>query len=749
MGVNGIYGLSGSGLDIDSMVKVGMMSKQNEYDKMAQKYTKNEWMKSAYIELSSSISTFNLTKLSDYKMSSSMSAKSATSSSDAVKATASGSAEFRTHSVEVTNLVSNAALVGTNKMQRYAITSGTADQSSIKLADVLFNNLTKVNTKDDNDNDVIKVYGQVAAVKMTADGRTTSSAWHDDDNRSITNPYTLGKTNTQPDFDTAVWSATSAKTGTFTADGDFSTNEVTWYNDSDNFRYDDASNSWQEKVLVTDSNGDPVLDANDEQQFTWVSFDPDFNRNATWDYSTNNRFTATNGFYTDAVTWTTTSPDWIKESGTNNYSKIGDVIADDTTVAFEFKISDGTNSATISFSYEKLLGLNGETEATFYDLADAISKAVDDDTGAKLNIKASYDADYDRFSFYNTENGSGNDIKITLGNDAGVWNDPRASLVTRNFFNNMGLYQSVNGKLVGYDKTVDATEDDNNALLFKLGADNTFEGQDATIKIDGMSYKSSDNKITKDGITYEAVDETTSPARVSVSQDVDAIVDKVKSFVEDYNKLLSSLYAKYDEKPDSNYKPLTQAQKDAMKDEQVEKWEEKAKKGILYHDQTIGKIILNMRSAVSNQIELDDGSTISAYNIGISTVAGNIKGQIQFDETKLRAALAEDPDAVYKVFASLDANDNTNAEKMGIAQRLGDVFTAATKSIRTRAGSSTDVTEDSDLNNLLRQLQTKMSNFKKMMDAFEDKLYKKYDSMESMLAKLGTQLNFISGAGQG
>ena len=37
MGVNGIYGLSGSGMDIESMVKVGMMSKQNEYDKMAQK----------------------------------------------------------------------------------------------------------------------------------------------------------------------------------------------------------------------------------------------------------------------------------------------------------------------------------------------------------------------------------------------------------------------------------------------------------------------------------------------------------------------------------------------------------------------------------------------------------------------------------------------------------------------------------------------------------------------------------------
>ena len=35
------------------------------------------------------------------------------------------------------------------------------------------------------------------------------------------------------------------------------------------------------------------------------------------------------------------------------------------------------------------------------------------------------------------------------------------------------------------------------------------------------------------------------------------------------------------------------------------------------------------------------------------------------------------------------------------------------------------------------------------MNSFEDALYKKYDAMESTLAKLGTQLNFVMGnAGQ-
>ena len=617
MGVNGIYGLSGSGLDIESMVKVGMMGKQNEYDKMAQKYTKNEWMKSAYIELSNSISTFNLSKLSDYKMSSSMNVKTAVSSNPAIKATAGAGANVMSHRINVDKLAANAYLVGNDKVSRK---NTSASSDSIKIADAIFKGNMTQNAATSNQVDV--TYGS-----------------------------------SQPGG--SVFHATFNKT--------------------------------------------------------------------------------------------------------------------DTAIAFT--ISDGSGkSKDISYTYGDLFG-----GKTFNDLVSEINNAG-------LNIKAAYDSVYDRFSFYNSEGGETNTIKFTLnsadnygdygtrtqkavyGNDGNPVIDANGNPVTtyvknadgsydvddlagdadlnkriaalnaRDFINNLNLKQSINGVTGSSNFTVTASSTANNGIT----------GVTGSVRIDGATYDTTDNKVNANGIVYDvSAASVEATSTVTVSQDVDAIVDKVKSFVEDYNKLLSSLYEKYDEKPDSNYKPLTQSQKDAMKDEQVEKWEEKAKKGILYHDQTIGKIILNMRSAISNQIELSDGSTMSSYNIGISTVAGNIKGKIQLDEEKLRTALANDPDSVYKVFASLDADDNTNTAKMGIAQRLGDVFAAGTKNIRTRAGTSTDVTEDSDLNNLLRQLQTKMSNFKKMMDAFEDKLYKKYDTMESTLARLGTQLNFISGVGQG
>ena len=53
---------------------------------------------------------------------------------------------------------------------------------------------------------------------------------------------------------------------------------------------------------------------------------------------------------------------------------------------------------------------------------------------------------------------------------------------------------------------------------------------------------------------------------------------------------MKKLYEWYDEKPNSDYKPLTSTQKEGMKDEQIEKWEEKAKAGLLYHDKTLYSI---------------------------------------------------------------------------------------------------------------------------------------------------------------
>ena len=67
------------------------------------------------------------------------------------------------------------------------------------------------------------------------------------------------------------------------------------------------------------------------------------------------------------------------------------------------------------------------------------------------------------------------------------------------------------------------------------------------------------------------------------------------------------------------------------------------------------------------------------------------------------------------------------------------------KLIKNRAGTDDTANDDSDLGQLMRNLQTRMSDFKKLLDSFEDKLYKRYDAMEVALSRLGVQMNYITG----
>jgi len=138
MGVNGIYGLSGSGLDIESMVKVGMMGKQNEYDRMYKKQTRAEWQKEAYADVYKNINDFNTSKLTDYKLQSKMSAMTAsTNNSTAFSVSANGAAVAMSHKVEVKSLSSNAYLMSASAISR----ASSAKSDSINLKDSMFQSI--------------------------------------------------------------------------------------------------------------------------------------------------------------------------------------------------------------------------------------------------------------------------------------------------------------------------------------------------------------------------------------------------------------------------------------------------------------------------------------------------------------------------------------------------------------------------------------------------------------------------------
>lgn len=590
MGANGIYGLSGSGLDIESLVKMGMMNKQNQYDKMYQTQLKQTWVKEAYNTVYTDVKAFK-ESMSTFKMQSNMSAMQASSSNnDVVSVTANGAAAAMNHKITVEQVASNAYLMTANgkKIDR----ANTSAANSAYLKDVLF--------------------GEEPTKTTGTDGQT----------------YYQFK-NTDP-------------------------------SKQDTFKGSDVAISIEvQDGKDVDSDGKPV-------------------------------------------------------------------------------------TRKVEFTYDQIFN----DKKTLNDLATAFSNS-----GA--NVQGGYDTVNDSFSLYNKTSGSANKIGLKANNDTS------ADLLNK-------LH------LASYDGQTNTLG--NEISFTKNTLTPAAEGTNAKATIDGKTYESDTNKLNVanviynfNGVSAKNADGTYQASTISVSQDTDKIVDNVKKFVETYNTLIDSLNTKYREEKNTDYKPLTKKQEGEMTESQIDKWNEKAKSGLLYHDNNIYSIISDMRESLYTKVDAVDTVLTDAkgnkysYNsmssIGITSSTN--QGHITLDEEKLKKALTEDPDCVYQLFASdqdstyVAGSTNKNQAdtytsksdylNTGIANRLYNSMTTNISKLESYAGTSKETDDESYLGKLITNMNTKMTSFQTLMKSYESKLYEKYDAMEVALSKLGAQLSYITG----
>ena len=422
----------------------------------------------------------------------------------------------------------------------------------------------------------------------------------------------------------------------------------------------------------------------------------------------------------------------------------------DVAISIEVQDSDEVDSDgkpvthKVEFTYDQIFGDN----KTLNDLATAFSNS-----GA--NVQGGYDTVNDSFSLYNKTSGSANKIGLKATNETSKELLDKLHLAS---------YDGQNNTL-------------GSAITFETDKMNVAAtGTNAKATIDGKTYESDTNKLNVanviynfNGVSAKNADGTYQASTISVSQDTDKIVDNVKKFVETYNTLIDSLNTKYREEKNTDYKPLTKKQESEMTESQINKWNEKAKSGLLYHDNNIYSIISDMREALYTEVDAVDTVLTDArgnkysYNsmssIGITSSTN--QGHITLDEEKLKKALTEDPDCVYQLFASdqdstyISGSTNKNQSdtytsksdylNTGIANRLYNSMTTNIRNLESYAGTSKETDDESYLGKLITNMNTKMTSFQTLMKSYESKLYKKYDAMEVALSKLGAQLSYITG----
>ncbi|MFD3157519.1 flagellar filament capping protein FliD [Haloimpatiens sp. FM7330] len=300
-------------------------------------------------------------------------------------------------------------------------------------------------------------------------------------------------------------------------------------------------------------------------------------------------------------------------------------------------------------------------------------------------------------------------------------------------------------------------EDVTGNIASTLGINKEDQGQNAKVQITPpgeatpVTVEKSSNAFTIDNIQYDLRDkqadvlnsdgtfkDTTEAITLNVTSDTSKTVDKIKKFVEKYNELIDKVNKKISEKKNYKYKPLTAEQKKGMEKDEIKKWDEKVKQGILRNDNYLDGMVSRMRSAFYDSVE-DSGISLTEMGLSTSRIYSK-KGKIEIDEEKLKKALETRGDQIVDLFTKTSsASDKTTRYKEeGVLSRLKDIindYTGSEGSLIKKAGyTDTRWVTSNDLSKSIKK-------YEKTIKDMDKKLYRKQEHYYQMFAKLETYMN--------
>lgn len=308
--------------------------------------------------------------------------------------------------------------------------------------------------------------------------------------------------------------------------------------------------------------------------------------------------------------------------------------------------------------------------------------------------------------------------------------------------------------IASFVKQVQSAHDIANNTSIEYNTDaRKIDGCDSEIYLNGIKYTGSSNSYSINGlnITAQVVTDTDGKASdanaisITTSTDTQGIYDKIKDFLSQYNSLINEITSLYNADSAKGYEPLTDDEKDAMSDTEVEKWEQKIKDSLLRRDDNLESLMSAMTSAMSGAVEVN-GKKYYLSNFGIKTLGylNAPKNQqnayhIDGDEDdanssgnadKLMTAITNDPDTVINFMQGLASNLYNSVHKK--------MQTSSLSSIYTVYNDKEMASEYSDYTDLIKKWEEKLQDK-------EDYYYKKFSSMETALSKLNSQTSSLSG----
>ena len=275
------------------------------------------------------------------------------------------------------------------------------------------------------------------------------------------------------------------------------------------------------------------------------------------------------------------------------------------------------------------------------------------------------------------------------------------------------------------------------------GVKTTITSSSNTFSIDGLDIRATNTFNTGSATAEGGVSFT-------ASADTEKVTETVKKFIEAYNAMIDEVRTQATTKPDSNYKPLTDGQKNEMNETSIKNWEDKAKEGILYNSSAL-KDLDNATQGIFSSMMINGVSYDDLEKIGISFsddyTAG---GKIVFDEEKFKTAMDSDPEKVSDLFTgthgivnTIDSTLSTYATRY--ASRNGNSYGVLIEEAGSEKLSLT-LTNNS-IYKELKDMQETITNLQSQLSTEQDRYISQFTQMERLINQMNSQSSYLSQLG--
>lgn len=348
---------------------------------------------------------------------------------------------------------------------------------------------------------------------------------------------------------------------------------------------------------------------------------------------------------------------------------------------------------------------------------DGLLTAINNNKDA--GVTATYLGSENKFVLSSNEKGEGR--KITLGAD------PKDTTDAAN--------------LIFGGVSTDGT-DGEMSILYN-GVKTTITSSSNTFSIDGLDIRATNTFNTGSATAEGGVSFT-------ASADTEKVTETVKKFIEAYNAMIDEVRTQATTRPDSNYKPLTEDQKNEMNENSIKNWENKAKEGILFNSSAL-KDLDNATQGIFSSMMMNGVSYDDLEKIGISFsddyTAG---GKIVFDEEKFKTAMDSDPEKVSDLFTgthgivnTIDSTLSTYATRY--ASKNGNSYGVLIEEAGSEKLSLT-LTNNS-IYKELKDMQETITNLQSQLSTEQDRYISQFTQMERLINQMNSQSSYLSQLG--